>query len=70
MEVKQDWGEIDAKEHMTSLLADARAGNDLWEYEPALRRLRLYYPDEYRRQAVGALKKKIRKFESNEKNQK
>ena len=42
----------------------------LWKYEPALRRLRFYYPDEYRRQAVGALKEKIRKFESREKNQK
>jgi hypothetical protein len=66
-EVKRDWTDIDAKEHMASLLADTRAGNDLWEYEPALRRLRFYYPDEYRQQAVGALKKKIRKFESGEK---
>jgi hypothetical protein len=63
-EVKRDWADIDAKEHMASLLADARAGNDLWEYEPALRRLRFYYPDEYRQQAVGALKEKIRKVES------
>jgi hypothetical protein len=69
-EVKRDWADIDAKEHMASLLADARAGKDLWEYEPALRRLRFYYPDEYRHQAVGALKKKIRKFESGEKKQK
>lgn len=69
-EVKRDWADVDAKEHMASLLADARAGNDLWQYEPALRRLRFYYPDEYRQQAVGALKKKIRKFESDEKKQK
>lgn len=69
-EVKQNWADIDAKEHMASLLADARAGNDLWEYEPALRRLRFYYPDVYRQQAVGALEKKIRKFESGEKKQK
>jgi hypothetical protein len=69
-EVKRDWADVDAKEHMASLLADARAGNDLWEYEPALRRLRFYYPDEYRQQAVGALKKKIRKSESGEKKQK
>jgi hypothetical protein len=69
-EVEKDWGDIDAKEHMASLLADARAGNNLWEYGPALRRLRFYYPDEYRQQAVGGLKKKIRQFESSEKNQK
>jgi hypothetical protein len=55
---------------MASLLADARASNDLWQYGPALRRLRFYYPDEYRQQAVGGLKKKIRQFESSEKNQK
>lgn len=69
-EVKRDWADVGAKEHMASLLADARAGNDLWEYKPALRRLRFYYPDEYRQQAVGALKKKIRKFESDENKQK
>ncbi|HEY4838415.1 MAG TPA: hypothetical protein VIH72_07415 [Candidatus Acidoferrales bacterium] len=69
-EVKRDWADVDAKEHMASLLADARAGNDLWEYEPALRRLRFYYPDEYRKQALGALKEKIRRFESGEKKQK
>jgi len=68
--VKRDWGDVDAKEHMASLLADARAGRDLWQYEPALRRLRFYYPDEYRQQAVGTLKKKIRVFESSEKKQK
>jgi hypothetical protein len=68
-EVKRDWGDIDANEHMASLLADARDGKDLWEYGPALRRLRFYYPDEYRQQAVGALKKKIREFESSEKKQ-
>jgi hypothetical protein len=69
-EVKRDWGDVDAKEHMASLLADARVGNDLREYGSALRRLRFYYPDEYRQQAVGALKEKIRKFESSEKKQK
>jgi hypothetical protein len=69
-EVKHDWGDIDAKEHVASLLADARAGNDLWEYGPALRRLRFYYPDEYRQQSVGALKQKVREFESGEKKQK
>jgi len=69
-EVKRDWGDIDAKKHLASLLADARAGKDLWEYGPALRRLRFYYPDDYRHQAVGALQKKIRKFESSEKEQK
>ncbi len=68
-EVKRDWGDIDANEHMASLLADARAGKDLWGYGPALRRLRFYYPDEYRQQGVGALKKKIRNFESSEKKQ-
>jgi hypothetical protein len=68
--VKRDWGDVDAKEHMASLLADARAGRDLWQYEPALRRLRFYYPDEYRQQAVGALKNKIRIFESSEEKQK
>ena len=35
-EVKRDWGDIDANEHMASLLADARAGKDLWGYGPAL----------------------------------
>jgi hypothetical protein len=69
-EVERDWGDIEAKEHMASLLADARAGDDLWEYGPALQHLRFYYPDEYRQQAVGALKKKIGKFESSEKKQK
>jgi len=69
-EVARDWSVIDKEEHMASLLADARAGNDLWEYGPALRRLRFYYPDEYRQQAVGALKRKITKFESSEKKQK
>jgi hypothetical protein len=68
-EVKRDWGDIDAKEHMASLLADARAGSTLWEYGPALRRLRFYYPDEYRKQTVEALGKKIRNFESSEKKQ-
>jgi hypothetical protein len=43
---------------MASLLADARASNDLWEFEPALRHLRFYYPAEYRQQAVGAMEKK------------
>ncbi len=66
-EVKQDWDGIDAREHMESLLADARASNDPSECGDALRRLRFYYPDEYRKQAVGALKKRIRKFESSEK---
>jgi hypothetical protein len=69
-EVRRDWNDIDAKEHMTSLLTDARVGKDLWEYGPALRRLRFYYPGEYRRQSVGALKNKIRKFEASEKEQK
>jgi hypothetical protein len=71
-EVKRDWADIDAKEHMASLLADARAcnDNDLWEYEPALRRLRFYYPDEYRQQAAGSLKEKVRKLESVEKKEK
>jgi len=69
-EVKRDWSDIDANGHKASLLADARNGNDLWEYEPALRRLRFYYPDEYHQQAIGGLKKKIRKFESGEKKQK
>jgi hypothetical protein len=69
-EVKRDWGGIDAKEHMASLLADARAGNDLWAYGPGLRRLRFYYPEEYRRQGAGALRKKIKEFESSEKKQK
>ena len=69
-EVKRDWGDVAAKEHMASLLADARAARDLWQYEPALRRLRFYYPDEYRQQAAGALKKKIKEFESSERKQK
>lgn len=69
-EVQRDWGNIDAEGHEASLLADARAGSDLWKYGPALRRLRFYYPDEYRKQAAGALKEKIRKFESAEKNKK
>jgi|HubBroStandDraft_6_1064221.scaffolds.fasta_scaffold110963_2 hypothetical protein len=69
-EVKRDWNDIDAKQHMRSLLTDARVGKDLWEYGPALRRLRFYYPDEYRRQSVGALKNKVRKFEASEKEQK
>jgi hypothetical protein len=68
-EVRRDWGDTDANEHMASLLADARAGQNLWEYGPALRRLRFYYPDEYHQQAVGALKEKIRKFESSKKKQ-
>ena len=69
-EVKRDWSDVDAKEHMASLLADARASEELWKYDPALRRLRFYYPAEYHRQAVGELKKKIRKVESSEKKQK
>jgi hypothetical protein len=69
-EVKGDWGDIDAKEHMASLLADARASNDLWQYGPALRRLRFYYPDEYRQQAIGALRKKVGEFEPSEKKEK
>lgn len=68
-EVRQDWGNIDASEHMASLLVDARSSKDLWEYGPALRRLRFYYPDEYRNQGIGALKIKIRAFESSEKKQ-
>jgi hypothetical protein len=63
-QVKRDWSDIDANAHMASLLADARAGHDLWEFGPALRRLRFYYPNDYRQQAVGPLKEKIRKFES------
>lgn len=69
-EVKRDWSDVDAREHMASLLVDAHAGGDLWQYEPALRRLRFYYPEEYLQQAVGTLKKKIRIFESSEKKQK
>lgn len=65
-QVKRDWGDTNASEHMASLLEDARAGHDLWEYGSALRRLQFYYPDEYHQQAVGALKEKIGKCESGE----
>ncbi len=65
-EVERDWGDTDGKEHLASLLTDAGAGRNLWEYGPALRRLRFYYPDEYRQQTAGALKKQIRTFESSE----
>jgi len=64
--VKKDWGSLNKKAHLASLLADADLNSDLW-YKPALQRLRFYYPEEYRNQKTGKLKDKIAELESAEK---
>ena len=65
-DVKKDWAGLDAQQHKTSLIADAQSGNGLWNFGPALARLRFYYPDEYNQLKTGALRKKIVEFESDE----
>jgi hypothetical protein len=65
-QLKRDWNDIDSKAHMESLVADAKAGDHVWFYGPALQRLRFYYPNDYRRQATDTLKTKIQEFESSE----
>jgi hypothetical protein len=64
--VKRDWSGIDSSAHMTSLLNDARASDNLRLYGPALQRLRFYYPSEYQRQLQGDLQEKISAFEADQ----
>lgn len=69
-QVKRDWGNIDAKGHMASLVSDARVGRDARSFGNAFQRLRFYYPEEYSRQAAGTLKQQIHEFELREEKQK
>jgi len=64
--VRKDWDGVDAHAHKASLIADAQSGDALWNFGPALVRLRFYYPDEYNRLKTGLFRKKIIEFESNE----
>jgi hypothetical protein len=65
--VKKDWGGVGVAAHKASLIADAQSGDQVWDFGPALVRLRFYYPDDYKRLKVGNLKKRITEFESEEK---
>ncbi|MFN2622375.1 MAG: hypothetical protein ABR611_05975 [Chthoniobacterales bacterium] len=47
--VKKDWGDLDIAAHKASLIADAKSGEHVSVFGPALVRLRFYYPDDYRR---------------------
>jgi hypothetical protein len=67
--VKKDWGGVDVAAHKASLIVDAQSGDQVWAFGPALVRLRFYYPDDYKRLKNGDLKKRITKFESDEKKQ-
>lgn len=69
-EVKNDWGDGDAKTLKTSLLEDIRVANNLQNkstdrmyietvVNPALKRLRLYFPDAYSALAGDDLKRKV-----------
>lgn len=45
--IKDDWGKADNETLKASLLADLRGGTQVYQCEPALVRLRFYYPDTY-----------------------
>jgi hypothetical protein len=64
--VKKDWDGLDVAAHKASLIADAQSGDDVWDFGPALVRLRFYYPEDYKRLKTGDLKKRITAFESDE----
>jgi len=64
--VKRDWGGIDSRGLMESLLTDVRASDSPLLYGPALQRLRFYFPDEYHRESAGELQAKISAFEASE----
>jgi hypothetical protein len=63
--IKRDWGGLNAADHKAQLLADLRAGGELWYFAPALERLRFYYPDTYSGLSGVDLKKRIA-FEADE----
>lgn len=65
--VKTDWSGLTTDVHKTSLIADMRSGNDLWEFGPASERLRFYYPASYQYLRQNLYKKKILEFEKDEK---
>ncbi|MFZ1159194.1 MAG: hypothetical protein WAO10_15530, partial [Candidatus Sulfotelmatobacter sp.] len=66
--VKSDWGSGDAETVKASLLADIHGANSLvgfrqdayieWVANPALRRLKLYFPEDYRALPGGNLPRK------------
>lgn len=64
--VTSDWGGLTVPDHKASLITDAQADNEVRIFGQALVRLRFYYPDDYRRLAVGQLKNQIAEFESAE----
>lgn len=64
--IEKDWGNLDARSHAASLLADIRADNQIFNFGPALARLRFYYPDTYMALHGDDLKKR-EAFESDEK---
>lgn len=66
--VKKDWDGLDIATHKASLIVDAQSSDQVRPFGAALVRLRFYYPDDYKRLKQGDLKKRITKFESDEKN--
>lgn len=66
--VKKHWGKLDADAHKAALITDAEDVNDDWWYaQPALVRLRFYYPADYQRLKAGKLKVRIAELEAEEK---
>lgn len=65
--VRKDWGGLDVAAHKAFLIGDAQSGDRVWEFGPALVRLRFYYPDDYKRLKTGDLRKRITAFEADEK---
>ena len=70
--VRRDWGDVDEEMLKASLLADIRVKNDqkgsyqvLYAINPALQRLRLYFPDAYNALQGDDLKRK-KQFEEQE----
>jgi hypothetical protein len=64
--VKKDWGNPDSESLKASLLADIRAGKDVYLYKSAFTRLRFYYPDTYNTLQGSYLNKK-QEFEADAK---
>ncbi len=64
--IKKDWGGLDAGDHEASLLNDLHAGARPSQFEPALARLRVYYPQAYVALSVRDIEKRAT-FEADEK---
>lgn len=63
--VRKDWEKVTPAEHEASLISDAKS-EDGWVNEEALRRLRFYYPEAYRRLKNKELTKRVAEFEERE----